>query len=101
MTAQVTENSSKLRQQENLFEAARQEKNELAKNLVETKDLLAQYKRKSEVRNAKLQRDDDQRLGGKRDEKGLLQFRVATRFAICNRRQYGMAPNRVSKEVGI
>jgi len=46
---QVTENASKLRQQENLFEAARQEKNELAKNLVETKDLLAQYKRKSEL----------------------------------------------------
>ena len=49
VSRQVTENASKLRQQENLFEAARQEKNELAKNLVETKDLLAQYKRKSEV----------------------------------------------------
>jgi len=46
---QVTENATKLKQQENLFEAARQEKNEYAKNLVETKDMLAQYKKKCEL----------------------------------------------------
>ena len=45
----MTENATKLKQQENLFDAARQEKNEYAKNLVETKDMLAQYKRKCEV----------------------------------------------------
>ena len=46
---QVTENATKLKQQENLFETARQEKNEYAKNLMETKDMLASYKRKCEV----------------------------------------------------
>jgi len=46
---QVTENATKLKQQENLFELARQEKNEYAKNLMETKDMLAQFKRKCEL----------------------------------------------------
>ena len=53
----MTENSTKLKQQENLFEAARQEKNEYAKNLMDTKDMLAQYKRKCEVK-----RDEEQLL---------------------------------------
>ena len=57
LLSQVTENSTKLKQQENLFEAARQEKNEFAKNLMDTKDMLAQYTRKCEVK-----RDEEQLL---------------------------------------
>jgi len=53
---QVTENATKLKQQENLYETARQEKNECAKNLVETKDMLAQFKRKCEL----MQHESDQ-----------------------------------------